>query len=92
MTQLGVGKEGMFVKMLPLVMAARQSGEGTAKNWIKKNLASFSECQISELQWAGEGQPTQAVRSCPVSAVSEVLRIAATQKEPYAAARGGELP
>ena len=45
--------------------------------------------QISDLQWAGEEQPTQAVKSCPVSAVSEVLRIAATQKEPYVAARAG---
>ena len=88
-TQLGIGKEGMFVKILPLVMAARQCVESTAKNWIKKNHALFSECQISDVQWAGEGQPKQPVRSCPVSAVSEVLRIAATQKESHAAARGG---
>ena len=91
-TQLGIGKEGMFVKILPLVMAARQCVESTAKNWIKKNHALFSECRISDVQWTGEGQAKQPVRSCPVSAVASVLKIAATQKESHAAARGGGAP
>ena len=90
-TQLVIGKEGMFVTTLPLVMAARQCVESTAKNWINKNHALFSECQISDVQWTGEGQPKQPVKSCPVSVVADVLQITATHKESYAAARGGEL-
>jgi hypothetical protein len=87
-TQLGIGKEGILVKFVPLVMAARYCGLAQAQKWIKQNHALFSECQISDVQWTGEGQPTQPIKSCPVSAVADVLKIAATQKESYAAAKG----
>ena len=88
-TQLGVGEKGIYAKFVPLVVAARRCKEGAAQNWIKANTDLFLECQICDVQWAGEGQPKQPVRSCLVSAVASVLKIAATQKESHAASKGG---
>ena len=59
----------------------RKCVDGCAKNWFAENLHLFRDFNVTEKQWTDEGQASQRVRSCTVSLVGEVLRIASASKE-----------